>query len=69
MLTVGVALFATFSGFLANAFLSIEKGTPEPPPPSRISRRRSATVERLHAEQASELETLRAQLAELGPAT
>ncbi len=28
MLTVGVALFATFSGFLANVFLSANKGAP-----------------------------------------
>jgi len=29
MLTVGVALFATFSGFLANLFLSANKRAPE----------------------------------------
>ncbi len=32
MLTVGVALFATFSGFLANLFLSASNGAPEQNP-------------------------------------
>jgi len=30
MLTVGVALFATFSGFLANTFLSARRAEPQP---------------------------------------
>jgi hypothetical protein len=37
MLTIGVALFATFSGFLANAFLSRKTQAPEP---GRTPRRR-----------------------------
>jgi voltage-gated potassium channel len=65
MLTVGVALFATFSGFLANAFLSIKKGAPEAPASERDLHMTLRNVERLHAEQASELERLRAQLADL----
>jgi len=32
MLTVGVALFATFSGFLANTFLSAKREPSEPAP-------------------------------------
>ena len=69
MLTVGVALFATFSGFLANAFLSVAKETPEPPASDQDLQATFRNIERLHAEQASELERLRAQLAELEPAT
>ena len=67
MLTVGVALFATFSGFLANAFLSVKKGAPEPPASEQDLQTTFRNVERLHAEQASELERLRAQLADLEP--
>jgi voltage-gated potassium channel len=65
MLTVGVALFATFSGFLANAFLSIKNGNPAPPPSEQDLQTTLRNVERLHAEQASELQRLRAQLADL----
>ena len=69
MLTVGVALFATFSGFLANAFLSVKKETPVPPSSEQDLQATFRNVERLHAEQASELERLRIQLADLDPAT
>ncbi len=65
MLTVGVALFATFSGFLANAFLSVKKGASEPPASEEDLQTTLRNVERLHAEQASELERLRGQLADL----
>jgi voltage-gated potassium channel len=65
MLTVGVALFATFSGFLANAFLSIKKGGSETPATEQDVQTTLRNVERLHAEQASELERLRAQLGDL----
>ena len=69
MLTIGVALFATFSGFLANAFLSVKKGTPEPSASGKDLQATLRNVERLHAEQASALETLRAQVADLEPST
>ena len=42
MLTVGVALFATFSGFLANTFLSAKKEPSEPAPARRRPARRPA---------------------------
>ncbi len=40
MLTVGVALFATFSGFLANAFLRNNGAAPPRRPPTAASTRR-----------------------------
>jgi voltage-gated potassium channel Kch len=68
MLTVGVALFATFSGFLANAFLSSK---------SASSAEREATegdlraaldeIERLQAQQQQALAALRARVIELEP--
>jgi len=44
MLTVGVALFATFSGFLANAFLS-----PRKPRPAETTAQLRAKLEQLEA--------------------
>jgi len=64
MLTVGVALFATFSGFLANAFLSRKQDTPAAAEPGS-ARAALQEVERLLAEQQKATETLRARLAEL----
>ena len=64
MLTVGVALFATFSGFLANAFLSAKRRQPKPTTGEEVT----ATlrdVERLQAEQQAALEKLRESLAAL----
>jgi voltage-gated potassium channel len=64
MLTVGVALFATFSGFLANLFLSANKGAPDSN--TADSSNLQATfqhVERLHLEQQAALDQLRAQIA------
>ena len=59
MLTVGVALFATFSGFLANAFLSRK---PEQPEPLTDGSAQAALQEvlRLQAEQQRATEVLRA---------
>jgi voltage-gated potassium channel len=69
MLTVGVALFATFSGFLANLFLSAGKdeadGTAEAADEDLRATLRN--VERLLGEQAQELERLRIEVADLGP--
>lgn len=64
MLTVGVALFATFSGFLANAFLSRK---PEQAAPAADGSAQDALreVERLLAEQQQATELLRARLLEL----
>ena len=65
MLTVGVALFATFSGFLANAFLSAKK---QPSVPALAEGDLNAAlreVERLLAEQQRATAALRARLAEL----
>jgi voltage-gated potassium channel len=64
MLTIGVALFATFSGFLANAFVSAKAEKP------RTARRRGLEstlreVQRLQAEQQDALEKLRVELAAL----
>ncbi len=64
MLTVGVALFATFSGFLANTFLSARREVPAPPEETDLQAA-LADVERLQAEQQRAMETLRARLAEL----
>jgi Ion channel len=63
VLTVGVALFATFSGFLANAFLSRK---PEKPDAAADGSARAALqeVERLLAEQQHATETLRARARE-----
>ena len=64
MLTVGVALFATFSGFLANIFLSAKRQPAEPEAATDVQAA-LADVERLLAEQQRATETLRARLAEL----
>jgi hypothetical protein len=59
-----VALFATFSGFLANLFLSANKGAPDSN--TADSSNLQATfqhVERLHLEQQAALDQLRAQIA------
>jgi voltage-gated potassium channel len=66
MLTVGVALFATFSGFLANLFLSAKKGTPVTAVPESHLQETLEQVERLHAEQQAALDQLRAQITLLG---
>jgi voltage-gated potassium channel len=64
MLTAGVALFATFSGFLANTFLS-QKQTAPPPPTDADLDATLRDLERLLAEQKRATEALRARLAEL----
>lgn len=62
MLTVGVALFATFSGFLANLFLS-RKPAPRPAAAERELQATLHRVEQLHLEQQAALDELRAQIA------
>jgi voltage-gated potassium channel len=69
MLTVGVGLFATFSGFLANAFLSAKKPEHEEPAAGADLTAALRDVERLQAQQQGALERLRAQIAELEQAT
>ena len=64
MLTVGVALFATFSGFLANAFLS-NKTDASTDLPDGSAQEALQAVLRLQAEQQRATETLRVRLAEL----
>ncbi len=64
MLTVGVALFATFSGFLANKFLSTNQGSPEPAADGDVQAA-LRDVEQLLEEQRRATETLRARLVEL----
>jgi voltage-gated potassium channel len=64
MLTVGVALFATFSGFLANTFLSV-KQTNAPESTDGDLEEMLRVVERLNAEQQAALDRLRARVAEL----
>ena len=65
MLTVGVALFATFSGFLANLFLSAKKGVPDSNTAVSESNLQATLqhVERLHMEQQAALDELHAQIA------
>ena len=67
MLTVGVALFATFSGFLANTFLSRRAGTGPGPSDTGTGDMDAAVreVERLLAEQQQATEVLRARVLEL----
>ena len=65
MLTVGVALFATFSGFLANTFLSARRDQPETGDETDIGEA-LREVERLLTEQQRAIEALRARVAELG---
>jgi voltage-gated potassium channel Kch len=64
MLTIGVALFATFSGFLAQAFLSNNAERPTTGGDGS-AQAALADVERLLAEQQAATETLRARLLEL----
>jgi len=65
MLTVGVALFATFSGFLANTFLSAKRGgTSETTPAGEVGDALEE-VERLLDEQERTTATLRTRTAEL----
>jgi len=69
MLTVGVALFATFSGFLANAFLSSKQAKPSEPSGEGDLHAALAELERLAAEQQRATAVLRARIAEIeGPA-
>jgi voltage-gated potassium channel len=63
MLTIGVALFATFSGFLANAFLSHKAEKPEPERTDAGDALRE--LERLLDEQQQMTAVLRSRLAEL----
>jgi voltage-gated potassium channel Kch len=64
MLTVGVALFATFSGFLANAFLSRKRPVQAAPAEGDLQATLN-DLERLLAEQQQATESLRAGLAAL----
>jgi voltage-gated potassium channel len=64
MLTVGVALFATFSGFLANKFLSQKKGEDQPIADGDASAALDE-LQRLLTEQQRATEQLRVRLAEL----
>ncbi|MET0937789.1 MAG: potassium channel family protein [Gaiellaceae bacterium] len=59
MLTVGVGLFATFSGFLANAFLSPKRRTPAETPPD------IAEIHALLDQQEATAAQLRAKLEQL----
>ena len=63
MLTVGVALFATFSGFLANAFLSRKRG-PQPVTSPDLAAA-LADLDRIADEQRRSTEVLRTRIAEL----
>jgi voltage-gated potassium channel len=65
MLTVGVALFATFSGFLANTFLSRRSEKPAEALGDGDVHSALREVERLLAEQQRATEALRTRLAEL----
>jgi len=69
MLTVGVALFATFSGFLANAFLSSK--TPKPAEADTGGDLGAALIELegLQEQQQRAIAALRARIVELEPAT
>lgn len=65
MLTVGVALFATFSGFLANLFLSAKRAEPDELPLPGDLAAALREVERLHEQQETALAALRARVTEL----
>ena len=67
MLTVGVALFATFSGFLATLFLSAGNGAPADKPANSETDLQATLehFERLHLEQQVALDELRAHIAVL----
>ena len=69
MLTVGVALFATFSGFLANLFLTSR--APKPSEDSTDDDLGTALdeLERLQEQQQRAIGALRARIVELEPAT
>jgi len=69
MLTVGVALFATFSGFLANAFLSSKQRRPGGREPAGDLAELIREVERLNAELQAALGRLPARVGELEQAT
>jgi voltage-gated potassium channel Kch len=70
MLTVGVALFATFSGFLANLFLSSdEKAMSQPGAPGTDLEATLREVERPHLEQQAALDRLRAYVARIDAAS
>jgi voltage-gated potassium channel len=60
MLTVGVGLFATFSGFLASTFLSPRKRQPPPPATPQI-----AEIRALVEQQEATVAELRAKLEQL----
>jgi voltage-gated potassium channel len=66
MLTIGVALFATFSGFLANTFLSASRGKRKAPETSG-ERAALRDVEKLLEDQERTAAALRARIAELEP--
>ena len=68
MLTVGVALFATFSGFLANVFLSTKRRAPVTDRHEDDLAAALLEVERLHAQQQAALERLRTRVAALDQA-
>ena len=66
MLTVGVALFATFSGFLANTFLSATRtNTSEPTEAAGDLGEALQEIEKLLGEQERTTATLRTRIAEL----
>ena len=65
MLTVGVALFATFSGFLANAFLSSKKKAERESVEAASVESLLAEIEELQAQQQSAIGALRSRLADL----
>jgi voltage-gated potassium channel len=65
MLTVGVALFATFSGFLANTFLSAKRTAVSEPEAAGDPAEALQEVERLLDEQERVTATLRTRIAEL----
>ena len=68
MLTVGVALFATFSGFLANLFLTAKRSASEPTTNADLAAL-IGEFERLSTEQQAALDRLRVRVAELDAAT
>lgn len=65
MLTVGVALFATFSGFLANTFLSMKRTAPVRGSTEGDLEAALQDVERLLTEQQQATSALRRRIAEL----
>ena len=67
MLTVGVALFATFSGFLANAFLSSKTKQPAEPVVSGDLHKALTELERLADDQQRALAALKTRLGTLEP--